>query len=142
MNPIQIVIDTNVLVAAYRSRYGAAFQLLSQLHDTRIEVNVSSALLFAYEAKLKEQLSSDGITELWKADKFLDALAEMANRRKIYFSFRSEEFHADDAFIVDLAIASGAPFVITYNIRHFMGLKRYGKMPITPGDFLRWLEMV
>lgn len=140
MVPCQVVIDTNVMVSAYRSRKGAAFELVRRIGDPRFKLNVSTALLLEYEAKLKAAMATDGLTDLWKVDRFLDVLAAMAHRRSIYFSFRSEEFHAGDAFIVDLAIASGARFVITYNLRHFTGLKRYGRIAMRPRDFLRLLE--
>ena len=66
----------------------------------------------------------------------------LANMRSIYFSFRAEELHSDDAFLIDLAIASGSRFVITYNLRHLAGLRRFGRIPIRPAGFLRWLESV
>jgi hypothetical protein len=37
----QIVLDTNILVAALRSRRGAAFRLVSLLPAERFEINVS-----------------------------------------------------------------------------------------------------
>lgn len=142
MDPVQIVIDTNVLVCALRSRRGASALLMRRLRDPRMQVNVSSALLLEYEAKLKDEMMRQGLSDLRKVDRFLDALAAMANRRSIYFSFRTEAVDPGDAFLVDLAVASGARFVITYNLRHLAGIRRFGKTPIRPGDFLRWLETV
>ena len=104
MVPCQVVVDTNIMVSAYRSKRGAAFELLRRFDDPRFEVNVSSALLLEYEAKLKAAMAADGLKDLWKVDRFLDVLAEMANRRSIYFSFRAEESHEKDAFIVDLVV--------------------------------------
>jgi predicted nucleic acid-binding protein len=40
----QVVIDTNVLVAALRSRRGASFRLLDLLEDPRWQANLSVAL--------------------------------------------------------------------------------------------------
>jgi putative PIN family toxin of toxin-antitoxin system len=50
---LQIVIDTNVFVAAFRSRRGAANLLLDRLSDERWQINVSNALLSEYEDVLK-----------------------------------------------------------------------------------------
>ena len=53
MEKIQIIVDTNVIVAALRSRRGAANLLVNRLDDERWQLNVSNALLFEYEAVLK-----------------------------------------------------------------------------------------
>jgi predicted nucleic acid-binding protein len=52
------VIDTNVLVAALRSRLGASRELLLAILDRRFEMLVSVPLLLEYESVLKrpEQL--------------------------------------------------------------------------------------
>ena len=142
MTPIQVVIDTNVMVSAARSKRGASHLLVGMIGDPRFQVNVSCALLLEYEAKLKQEMRRQGRADLWRVDRFLDALAACSNQRSIFFSFRSEQTEADDAFIVDLAIASGAMCVITYNCRHFAGLWRYGKKAIRPMQFLKLLEAV
>jgi predicted nucleic acid-binding protein len=51
--PLQLVIDTNILVAGLRSKRGAAFRLLSILNDARWQINLSVALLLEYEEVLK-----------------------------------------------------------------------------------------
>ncbi len=50
---LQIILDTNILVAAFRSRRGAANLLLDKLKDSRWQVNVSTPLLLEYEDVLK-----------------------------------------------------------------------------------------
>ncbi len=50
---LQIISDTNILVAAFRSKRGAANLLLDKLDDSRWQVNVSTALLLEYEDVLK-----------------------------------------------------------------------------------------
>ena len=53
MAPIQVVIDTNVLVSASRSRRGASYRLVRMIGDPRFQINLSCALLLEYEEKLK-----------------------------------------------------------------------------------------
>jgi predicted nucleic acid-binding protein len=50
---LQIILDTNILIAAFRSKRGAANLLLDKLDDPRWQVNVSTALLLEYEDVLK-----------------------------------------------------------------------------------------
>jgi predicted nucleic acid-binding protein len=57
MPPLEIVIDTNVIISALRSRRGPAFRLFSTLGDPRWQANVSTALLLEYEEKLLERAS-------------------------------------------------------------------------------------
>ena len=40
--PIQIVVDTNVLLSRLRSKRGASYKLLTLLEDERWQVNIST----------------------------------------------------------------------------------------------------
>ena len=55
--PFQVVIDTNVLVAAARSNLGASFEVvrLFAVGDSRWQWNISTALLLEYEAVPKRE---------------------------------------------------------------------------------------
>src|ERR1039458_5556009 len=87
--PIQIVIDTNVLVAAARSNAGASFELiwLFAAGDARWQWNISTALLVEYEAVLKREQHRQG-RSLAMVDRFLDDLAARANRHAIFYLIR------------------------------------------------------
>jgi predicted nucleic acid-binding protein len=50
----QIVLDTNVLVAALRSRRGAALRLVSLLPTEHFEINLSVPLVLEYEEALSQ----------------------------------------------------------------------------------------
>jgi putative PIN family toxin of toxin-antitoxin system len=139
MIPIQIVIDTNVLIADFRSRTGASNKLISTIGDPRWELNVSTALVLEYEAVLKRTLRNQG-KPLQLADESLDALVAVANRRSIPVRYRPVLRDADDDFVLELALEAGAAYVVTFNIRDFEGLKPYGVGVVRPGEFLRILE--
>jgi predicted nucleic acid-binding protein len=83
--PIQVVIDTNVLVAAARSNAGASFELLRlfAIGDERWQWNISTALLLEYEAVLKREQHRQG-RSLAVADRFLDDVAARANRPRYF----------------------------------------------------------
>ena len=55
--PIQIVLDTNVLLSALRSRLGASFRLLSLIGDPRFTINLSVPLILEYVDVLKRKNS-------------------------------------------------------------------------------------
>jgi predicted nucleic acid-binding protein len=58
----QVVIDTNVLVAALRSRRGASFRLLDLLGDSRWQANLSVALALEYEQVVKRKCVQGEVT--------------------------------------------------------------------------------
>ena len=53
MEPIQVVVDTNVLVAAVRSSKGASYAIMDKLNHPGWQMNVSTAMILEYEANLK-----------------------------------------------------------------------------------------
>ena len=136
MNPIQIVIDTNVLVSAFRSKNGASNRLIAAIGDPRWEVNVSTALVLEYEAVLRRTFSMLGKPQAL-VDEALDGVLATANRRSIPVGYRPALSDADDDFVLELAVESAAAYVITFNIRDFKGLERFGVRAVRPGEFLR-----
>jgi predicted nucleic acid-binding protein len=54
--------DTNVLVAAFRSRNGASFEIFRRLRLGEWTAVVSNHLLFEYEEILKRQAPELGLT--------------------------------------------------------------------------------
>jgi len=137
---IQIVIDTNVLVAAARSKAGASFELLRLFAtcDTRWQWNISTALLLEYEAVLKREQHRQGRT-MAVVDTFLDDLAAQANRHSIFYLIRPFLTDPDDELILELALASASRYTVTHNRGDFQDAGRFGLSVLTPGEFLRVL---
>jgi putative PIN family toxin of toxin-antitoxin system len=135
----QVVIDTNIIISAIRSKRGASYRLLlSAGEDLRWKMNLSTALLLEYEEKLLEQAPNFGYTQEG-IDNFLDYICSIANEPRIYFRWRPFLKDVDDEMILDLAIAANADFIITYNERDFRGIERFGVKVITPFEFLQIL---
>jgi putative PIN family toxin of toxin-antitoxin system len=138
MPPLQIVIDTNVLVCALRSRRGPSFRLLSTLGDPRWQANVSTALLLEYEEKLLNLRNMLGLTSAEIAV-VLDVLTRRSRHRIIYFHWRPRSRDPDDDFLVDLA-EGGCDYCVTFNLRDWP-LNIHCKA-VTPGDFLAMLPLM
>jgi len=67
---MKAVMDTNVLVAALRSRQGASFEILRRLRSGQWTAVLSNHLLFEYEEILKRDadalgLSPDAVTQVF-----------------------------------------------------------------------------
>jgi len=136
--PIQIVIDTNVLVAAARSNTGASFELLRLFAagDARWQLNISSTLLLEYEAVLKREQPRQG-RSLAVVDRLLDDVAARANRHAIFYLLRPFLADPNDELILELALASASRYIVTHNRGDFRDTERFGVKILTPAEFLR-----
>lgn len=131
----QIVMDTNVLVAAARSRRGTSYALLQTMRSGSWRLNISSALLLEYEAQLKTEAARQG-RPLEVVDRFLDFLVSRSNRRQTFFLLRPFLRDPKDDFVVELALASRADYIVTWNVRDFTQASEYGISVIRPNEFL------
>lgn len=137
---IQVVVDTNVLVAATRSNLGASFELIRLFGagDVRWEWNVSAALLLEYEAVLKREQHRQG-RPLEAVDRLLDDIARRANRHSIFYLVRPFLSDPDDELVLELALASSSEYIVTHNRNDFREAERFGLAILSPGEFLRIL---
>ncbi|MCI0692421.1 putative toxin-antitoxin system toxin component, PIN family [candidate division KSB1 bacterium] len=136
MNPYQIVIDTNVMVAGLRSKRGASYKLLAMLKDERWQVNVSITLIFEYEEVLKRERASLGLS-LTDIDELLDGICAIANKRSIFYLWRPTASDPDDDFLVDLAVESQSDFIITFNKKDLREAEKFGIILLSPKEFLQ-----
>ena len=135
---LQIILDTNILIAAFRSKRGAANLLLDKLNDSRWRVNVSTPLLLEYEDVLKRSEMNDFISAT-NADIFLDGLCAIAENHDIFFLWRLLAKDPNDAFILELAVRVNADFIITYNAKDFPAAADFGIKLATPKEFLEFV---
>lgn len=138
MEAFQIIIDTNVLVAALRSKNGASYRLIKLLHngDERFQINVSTSIVLEYEAVLKREMHRQG-KNLAMIDDLIDDIVSVANRHSIFYLLRPYLKDADDDFILELAFSSAVDFIVTYNTKNFNRAKSFGVNVIKPKEFLQ-----
>jgi len=74
----EIVLDTNVLVAAFRSKRGASYKLVRSIGRADWRLSVSVAVALEYEDVLKGSGMLKGITEA-EIDGFLDYIIRASN---------------------------------------------------------------
>lgn len=136
---MRVVLDSNVLVAGFRSRNGASFRLLELLRARRFEIAMSVPLALEYEAQLVRHADLLGFS-FEEAEGFVDLLCRIAHRQEIHFLWRPALSDPGDEFILELAVASEANAIVTHNIRDFSGASRFVPRVLSPADFLRMLE--
>jgi putative PIN family toxin of toxin-antitoxin system len=136
MSPIQIVMDSNVLVSALRSRNGASFRLLSLVGGDRFELNLSVGLVLEYESVARRQIGGSSVTSDEIGD-VLDYLCSVGNCHRIYYLWRPFLLDPKDDMVLELAVAAQCQAIVTHNRRHFRGADQFGIEIKTPAEFLR-----
>lgn len=136
---MKVVLDTNVLVAAARSKLGASHALLSKLPDARFCPVVSVPLFVEYRAVLlrPENLFQRPPSQV---EGLLDYLLSVAQLQEVYFHWRPALADPDDDLVLELAVAAGCRYIVTHNLRYFRGIEKWGVTALTPGDFLKLIE--
>jgi putative PIN family toxin of toxin-antitoxin system len=135
---IQVVIDTNVLIAALRSRRGASHRLMTLIGDRRWNLNLSVPLVFEYEAVAKRITDGRNLSEQ-EVDDILDYICSQGSHRDIFYLWRPILADPKDDFVLELAVESQSDFIITYNVRDFGAAESFGISVETPREFLRRL---
>lgn len=132
MAAVRVVLDTNVLVSAFRSREGVAFRLVSLLREGQFEICVSVPLVLEYEDVL-HRATDLGEEEILSVVRFV---CSVAYRQKIFFLWRPSLPDPKDDMVLELAVASRASYIVTFNEKHFAAAERFGIRAVTPRAFL------
>lgn len=137
---IRVVFDTNVLVAAARSRQGASFALVDLIPTAEFQLCLSVGLYLEWQAVLtrKEHLPP-GQTES-DALGLLRYLASQAHLKEVHFLWRPFLPDPNDDMILELAFAAGCRYIVTHNVKDFHGSEELGVTAITPRDFLQLIR--
>lgn len=133
---MNIILDTNVLVAGLRSSKGTSFRLISLINDSRLRLHVSTPLVVEYEAILKRE-----ITHLTEADieTVVDWLCAIADKHEIFFLWRPMLRDPKDDHVLELAVKAEAT-IVTWNLQDFIPAKSIGIQIMTPRELLEQLE--
>jgi putative PIN family toxin of toxin-antitoxin system len=138
---MRFVIDTNILVAALRSNLGSAYKLLSQLHSIEAQVIVSTPLVLEYEDVLTRPGLIPGITREDAGD-VIDYLVSISVECRVHFLWRPFLPDPKDDMVLELALAGGAEYIISFNKRDFPNVEEPGVRVLSPSEFLNLLAIL
>ena len=131
---MRYALDTNVLVAAFRSERGASRKLLLAALDGKILVLASVPLMVEYEAVLTrpEHLSATGLS-VQQTNAVLDAFAAVVEPVRLRFLWRPRLKDPADEMVLETAVNGRADRVVTFNLRHLMrAAEEFGIRALTP----------
>ena len=135
MRQFNVVLDTNIIYTAMRSKKGTSYKLLKLIDRNIFKLQVSVPLILEYEDVLKRNLSN---LVLSKSDinDLIDYICMVSDKRKIYYLWRPFLKDVKDDHILELAVESESDYIITYNLRDFKGIEKFNLKALKPKEFL------
>ena len=132
---MNVVIDTNVVISALKSKQGASYKLLMALPKELFTPSVSVPLFLEYKSVAKRQglvskLSSQDI------DSILEYFLSKSSIRKIFFLWRPYLKDPKDDLVLEVAVESQSEYIITFNTKDFKGCNKFGIAVVTPQEFI------
>ena len=142
---MMIVMDTNVLYQALRSKSGASNFLLRLIREKKVNIAISIPVFKEYEDVLKRNESLDDLDlTIDDVNSVLEFLAFVGKPFDTYFLWRPNLKDENDNIFVELAVASNSQFLITSNVRDFTKNNelRFDDFQIVmPSEFIKyWRE--
>lgn len=139
---MRAVVDTNVLVSAFRSAAGAARPIVEAALERRFDLLASVPLFLEYEAVLMrpEQLRAFGLNAR-EMQEFLAGLATTISPVEIFFLWRPQLADPADEMVLEAAVNGRAERIVTNNRKTFATAARKFSVGVSsPGEFLKILE--
>ncbi|MEA1982141.1 MAG: putative toxin-antitoxin system toxin component, PIN family [Campylobacterota bacterium] len=136
---MKIVIDTSVWISALITKESKARELLRLVLTKKLFPQMSETLFKEYESVMKrkkiQNLTSLNVQE---QKELFNAFLSTCRWNDIYYTWRPNLKDEDDNFLVELAVASGAKVIVTYNVKDFKNAELIFKhKAITPELFLK-----
>ncbi len=136
---MKIVIDTSVWISALITKDSKARELLGLVFYAKLYPQMSEALFREYEDVMKRK-KIQNLTPLssLEQNELFEAYLSTCKWNEIYYMWRPNLKDENDNFVVELAVASGAEAIITYNIKDFKNAELiFNHKIISPEDFIK-----
>ena len=139
---LRLVLDTDVMVAAFRSDRGASRRLLLTVLEGGAELLASVPLMVEYEAVLTRPEHLDAISlTAREVNDILDAVARVCIPVPLRFLWRPQLKDVADEMVLETAISGGADLLVTFNVRHLAeGARDFGVPVVRPFEAWRQVQ--
>ncbi len=136
--PPRVVIDTNVLVSALRSRRGWSFDLLERVGSGQFEHVITVPLVMEYEDVLNREgmvpVSSAAVSDV------LDFICASGLRQQVHFLWRPKLADVRDDMVLEAAFNGQCGSIVTWNLRDFGPASAIGIEVLSPDLFIKRLK--
>ena len=139
MSKARAVMDTNVVVAAFRSRTGASFEVFERLRRGEWTAVLSNHLLYEYEEVLKRDAAVLALN-LDDVDQLLNVVSARGEEWQLSHNWEPVLPDPDDDPLVQLAQESAALTIVTHNAGHLQPATARGIQILKPREFLAILR--
>jgi len=139
---MKIVIDTSVWISALITKDSKAREVLRLVLQKKLFPQISEALYIEYESVMKRK-KIQALTSLTidEQKELFNAFLSTCKYNDIYYTWRPNLIDEGDNFLVELAVASGAEIILTYNIKDFKSSELiFSHNIMTPEDFIKELS--
>ena len=136
------MLDTDVLVAAVRSRGGASWQLVDRALTREFRLLLSVPLVLEYEAVLtrEEHRKVHGLSTP-EIDEVVNSLASVAESVEIRFLWRPLLSDPTDDMVLETAVNGRADLLVTFNQADFAAAaKAFAIKIVRPSEALNRLR--
>jgi len=136
---MKVVIDTSVWISALITKNSDSRNLLRLVFEKKLFPQMSEALFYEYEAVMKRK-KIQNLTPLSQKEQstLLNAFISTCKWNEIYYMWRPNLNDENDNFVVELAVASGAETIVTYNLKDFVDTElSFSHKIMTPENFIK-----
>ena len=141
MKRYRVILDTNVILAALRSQFGASHRLLLTIGHPRWLSVVTPALMYEYEDVARRPGNVPGLTPQ-QITHVLDRVYQLSQRQPVWFSWRPLSTDPGDDAILEAAIAGNCDYVVSFNERHLRPAAEFGIQVIKPVALLKLIDEI
>ena len=120
LTAMKIIVDTNIFISALMSESGAAREILRRCFKGIYQPCLSLPLFAEYRDLLgRADLFVDCALSASEREELLQAFFHVCELVEIYYLWRPNLRDEGDNHVLELAIAAGSNYLVTYNIKDF-----------------------
>ena len=129
---MKVVLDTNVLVSGLLSPFGTCGELVRMLTSGSLVLCVDARILLEYDEVLRRRKFGIDPSRVDTLIEYIKNLAEVHATVPLDTPLPDE----DDSPFLEVALSSGASYLVTGNLKHFPKRRWSGLAVVSPKMFL------
>ena len=136
---MKVVIDTSIWISALITKESNSRKIIRLALQEKLAPQMSEALFHEYESVMKRsKIQKSCVLTQKEQTELFNALLSVSRWNEVYYLWRPNLNDENDNFVIELAVASGAEYVITYNLKDFETAElSFNCKIITPEKFIK-----